>query len=228
MANQSLSFCIVMKTLFPVVHAEDNVTGSSTTTKTAHNGTDVLSTVHSLKTKETEKPTYFVSTKAEVTGTAVAATTTEIPTPPPPSMPPIPPIPTTASSNSVSPEPPTAVVAVSKDKTGAPTMSSTPRSFTSSTGKTEIPTTSSADGVSREEHEVEKTTMRVSSRPTSSIRVFTEGGTSEIEAHLVNSCSTGKHNCSSNAKCLPAINGSYECRCNRGFEGDGKICFGKI
>jgi len=204
---------------------EGNITGSSTTTKTAHNGTDVLSTVHSLKTKEMEKPTYFVSTKAEVTGTAVAATTTEIPTPPPPSMPPIPPIPTTASSTSVSPEPPTAVVAVSKDKTGAPTKSSTPRSFTSSTGKTEIPTTSSADGVSREEHEVEKTTMRVSSRPTSSIRVFTEGGTSEIEAHLVNSCSSGKHNCSSNAKCLPAINGSYECRCNRGFEGDGKICF---
>lgn len=212
-----------MKTLFPVVLAEGNVTGTSTTTTTAHNGTGILSTVHSLKTKETEKPTSFASTKAEGRGPPDAVTTTEIRTPPPPSMPPIPPIPTTASTF-VSAEPPAAVVTVGKEKASASTMSSTPRSFTSSTGKTGIPTTS----VSREEHEVEKTTVKASSRPTTSIRVFTEGGTSEIEAHVVNSCSSGKHNCSSNAKCLLAMNGSFDCRCNHGFQGDGKICVGMI
>jgi predicted outer membrane repeat protein len=36
-------------------------------------------------------------------------------------------------------------------------------------------------------------------------------------------CSLGTHDCSPLARCLPLANG-YECRCDEGFEGDGKTC----
>ncbi len=59
--------------------------------------------------------------------------------------------------------------------------------------------------------------------PTSA-EVFTEGP-SDIAAQVTEQCSAGSHNCSSNGTCIP-MEGSYDCACNRGFEGDGRICDG--
>lgn len=50
-------------------------------------------------------------------------------------------------------------------------------------------------------------------------------GPSEVAAQVVDQCSTGSHDCSSNATCI-SLKGSYECTCNLGFEGDGRVCVG--
>jgi len=43
----------------------------------------------------------------------------------------------------------------------------------------------------------------------------------------MNECSTGVHECQSNAKCVNTI-GSYRCECSEGFEGNGMFCEGLI
>ena len=40
-------------------------------------------------------------------------------------------------------------------------------------------------------------------------------------------CSNESHNCHENATCINAA-GYFECICNPGFTGDGRICAGKI
>ena len=39
-------------------------------------------------------------------------------------------------------------------------------------------------------------------------------------------CSEDKHNCSPEAACQNT-EGSFECKCNDGYQGDGKTCFGE-
>lgn len=39
-------------------------------------------------------------------------------------------------------------------------------------------------------------------------------------------CSNGSHDCSPNGKCIP-MDGSYDCACNQGFEGNGRLCTGR-
>jgi len=46
---------------------------------------------------------------------------------------------------------------------------------------------------------------------------------SEVGAQEGDKCRTGTHDCSSNGKCIP-LDESYDCECNQGFEGDGRIC----
>ena len=59
---------------------------------------------------------------------------------------------------------------------------------------------------------------------TSPVDVFTEVPT-DVGAKLEDKCSTGSHDCSSNGTCIPR-EGSYDCECNLGYEGDGRICAG--
>ena len=54
--------------------------------------------------------------------------------------------------------------------------------------------------------------------------VVTEG-LSDVAAQVTEQCSAGSHDCSSNGTCIP-LEGSYDCACNLGFEGDGRICDG--
>ena len=42
----------------------------------------------------------------------------------------------------------------------------------------------------------------------------------------VDECNEEKHDCSSNATCQNTV-GSFKCRCNDGYQGDGKTCNGK-
>ena len=39
----------------------------------------------------------------------------------------------------------------------------------------------------------------------------------------IDECTTGEADCDQNAKCADTI-GSYSCKCNYGYSGDGKIC----
>ena len=39
-------------------------------------------------------------------------------------------------------------------------------------------------------------------------------------------CTTHTHNCDVNADCINSV-GSYSCKCNAGYTGDGQICSGK-
>lgn len=50
-------------------------------------------------------------------------------------------------------------------------------------------------------------------------------GPSDVAAQVIDQCSTGSHDCSSNATCV-SVKGSYDCICNLGFEGDGRVCVG--
>lgn len=50
---------------------------------------------------------------------------------------------------------------------------------------------------------------------------------SEVGAQEGDKCRTGTHDCSSNGRCIP-LDESYDCECNRGFEGDGRICAGML
>lgn len=61
---------------------------------------------------------------------------------------------------------------------------------------------------------------------TSSVEALTEGPT-DVGAKLEDKCSTRSHDCSSNGTCIP-LEGSYDCECNLGFEGDGRICAGML
>lgn len=40
-------------------------------------------------------------------------------------------------------------------------------------------------------------------------------------------CKNGLHNCDLNANCINT-HGSFECICNDGFFGDGKLCISKL
>ena len=40
-------------------------------------------------------------------------------------------------------------------------------------------------------------------------------------------CTSSKHDCSSDGDCVNVV-GSYQCFCESGFTGDGKICQGNI
>lgn len=40
-------------------------------------------------------------------------------------------------------------------------------------------------------------------------------------------CATGTHNCSADAMCINT-EGSYNCTCNPGYNGDGRVCTGKL
>ena len=50
---------------------------------------------------------------------------------------------------------------------------------------------------------------------------------SEVGAQEGDKCRTGTHDCSSNGRCIP-LDESYDCECNQGFEGDGRICAGML
>ena len=50
---------------------------------------------------------------------------------------------------------------------------------------------------------------------------------SEVGAQEGDKCRTGTHDCSSNGICIP-LDESYDCECNQGFEGDGRICAGML
>ncbi|XP_020620938.1 uromodulin-like [Orbicella faveolata] len=52
-------------------------------------------------------------------------------------------------------------------------------------------------------------------------------GPSDVAAQVIDQCFTGSHDCSSNATCVP-LKGSYDCICNLGFEGDGRVCVGML
>lgn len=54
--------------------------------------------------------------------------------------------------------------------------------------------------------------------------VSTEAPT-DVGAKLEDKCSSGLHDCSTNGTCIP-LEGSFDCECNAGFEGDGRICAG--
>lgn len=56
--------------------------------------------------------------------------------------------------------------------------------------------------------------------------IFTEGP-SEVGAQEGDKCRSGTHDCSSNGRCIP-LEESYDCECNLGFEGDGRICAGML
>ena len=44
----------------------------------------------------------------------------------------------------------------------------------------------------------------------------------------INECVTGAANCAPDATCIDTL-GSFECRCNEGFEGDGRTqCIGEL
>ena len=42
----------------------------------------------------------------------------------------------------------------------------------------------------------------------------------------VDECSEDKHNCSPKAACQNTV-GSFKCKCNDGYQGDGKTCLGE-
>ena len=42
----------------------------------------------------------------------------------------------------------------------------------------------------------------------------------------VDECTSGTHNCDANAMCTNTI-GSFSCKCNAGFTGNGQTCSGK-
>ena len=42
----------------------------------------------------------------------------------------------------------------------------------------------------------------------------------------INECTTGTHNCDMNAICIDT-DGSFNCTCNNGYEGNGTLCFSK-
>ncbi|XP_028395673.1 loricrin-like [Dendronephthya gigantea] len=44
-----------------------------------------------------------------------------------------------------------------------------------------------------------------------------------VKQHHIDECSLGKYNCSVNATCVNTVS-SYECRCKRGYFGNGKMC----
>lgn len=50
---------------------------------------------------------------------------------------------------------------------------------------------------------------------------------SEVGAQEGDKCRTGTHDCSSNGICIP-LDESYDCECNQGFEGDGRVCAGML
>lgn len=50
---------------------------------------------------------------------------------------------------------------------------------------------------------------------------------SEVGAQEGDKCGTGTHDCSSNGICIP-LDESYDCECNQGFEGDGRVCAGML
>ena len=52
---------------------------------------------------------------------------------------------------------------------------------------------------------------------------WTGDGTSCTNA---DECTTGTHNCDSNAVCVDS-NGGFSCMCKPGFDGDGVTCTGK-
>ena len=41
----------------------------------------------------------------------------------------------------------------------------------------------------------------------------------------INECLTGSHDCSNNAECVN-LDGTFQCKCNAGFTGDGHLCHG--
>jgi hypothetical protein len=41
----------------------------------------------------------------------------------------------------------------------------------------------------------------------------------------INECFTGSHDCSNNAECVNSY-GTFHCKCNAGFTGDGQLCHG--
>lgn len=43
----------------------------------------------------------------------------------------------------------------------------------------------------------------------------------------IDECATGVAKCDPNAFCKN-VDGSYECECKRGYNGDGQTCFGKF
>ena len=67
-------------------------------------------------------------------------------------------------------------------------------------------------------------TARTESEVTSPVDVLTEVPT-DVGAKVGDKCSTGMHDCSSNGTCI-SLEGTYDCECNLGYEGDGRICAG--
>ena len=53
----------------------------------------------------------------------------------------------------------------------------------------------------------------------------TEEPPTNVGARVEDKCSTGLHDCSPNGTCIP-LDGSYDCVCNLGYEGDGRVCAG--
>lgn len=52
-------------------------------------------------------------------------------------------------------------------------------------------------------------------------------GTEHTECVDINECTSGIHTCSVNAQCINNP-GSFTCRCNVGFSGDGHNCESKL
>ena len=212
-----LTLKCLIKASLPVVSAEADETEAPTAVRVT------------LKAKETRTPTTITSkqklhteTKERTTPTTVDSveeTKTGIPTPP---TPPMPPIPTPPSTIFVSSVPPAVVVITGKEVTGTPPKVSKEAKETGEP-TTPVPATTSTFVVSTEAKEIEKPTLFVS---TAAVHIMTEEGTTDGEAQLQNQCSSGMHDCSTNGTCIP-LKGSYDCNCNFGFEGDGRICEGK-
>ena len=68
------------------------------------------------------------------------------------------------------------------------------------------------------------TTGTTPTKTTSAVHVLTEPST-EIGAKFLDICSKGMHDCSTNGTCI-SLEGSFDCECNLGYEGDGRICAG--
>ena len=57
--------------------------------------------------------------------------------------------------------------------------------------------------------------------------LFTQGVDFDINTGI-NECMTGAASCAPDATCIDTL-GSFECRCNEGFEGDGRtVCVGEF